>query len=96
MGMTTADVRQAAGKMLDGMKFNKEKLARDCLAVCDQVDRLNAALAQEQQKNAALMKALEDAKKGTPFSGFNPGAGKDFANMFGDIFKPTGQSAPPR
>lgn len=90
--MSTTDVRQTAARILDGMTFNKEKLARDCIAVCDTVDRVSAALVQEQQKNSALQRELALAKasasshaNASPFpNGMPPG----FAESFGDIFKP--------
>jgi hypothetical protein len=78
--MTTVDVRIAASKILDGMKFNKEKLARDCVVVCDIVDRLNAALLLEREKNAELMRELAIAQNNQ-----NPSSGlpKEFADIFG-------------
>jgi hypothetical protein len=91
--MSTTDVRQTAARILDGMTFNKEKLARDCIAVCDTVDRVSAALLQEQQKSSALQRELAAVKAAasnradaSPFpSGMPPG----FADAFGDIFKPS-------
>lgn len=89
--MSTTDVRQAATRILDGMTFNKEKLARDCVAVCDTVDRLTAALQSEQQKSAALQREL-DAVKGaarsqSPFGNRANGMPGGFNEAFGDLFK---------
>jgi TorA maturation chaperone TorD len=84
--MTTTDVRLTVARILDGMKFNKEKLARDCIVVCDQVDRLNAALLQEQQKNAALRKELEKAQQ--THNDADSSFSKEFGNLFENLFKP--------
>lgn len=83
--MSTTDVRQTAARILDGMTFNKEKLARDCVVVCDTVDRLTAALQREQQKTASLQRDLAQATKtaAPPTEGMPAG----FADIFGDIFK---------
>lgn len=88
---TTTDVRQAASRILDGMTINKEKLARDCVAVCDTADRLTTALQQEQQKSAALQREL-DAVKGaarsqSPFGNRPNGMPGGFNEVFGDLFK---------
>lgn len=82
--MSTTDVRQTAARILDGMTFNKEKLARDCVVVCDTVDRLTAALQREQQRNASLQRDLAQATKNSvpPPDGMPAG----FADIFGDIF----------
>ena len=61
--MDTNDVRTAVSNMLDGITFNKEKLARDCVAICDLADKLKLALAGEQQKSAALTLKVESLEK---------------------------------
>lgn len=81
--MTIADVRLTASKMLDGMKFNKEKLAKDCLEVCDLADRLDAALNSERKKNAALIRELAGV---TASRSSENGLPKEFGDIFGDIF----------
>jgi hypothetical protein len=82
--MTTEAIRQSAAKILDGMTFNKGKLARECIAMCDLVDRLSSALAQEKQKNATLQQELEAARA----TGGDSGITKDFADIFGGMFTP--------
>ena len=79
--MVTDDVRTAVSNMLDGIKFNKEKLARDCVAVCDLADRLKVALAEEQQKSAALALQVErlEAFEAPDMDWMPPG----FEGMFG-------------
>ena len=84
-----ANVRTAVSAMLDGMKFNREKLAKDCVTVCDAHDRLEKALAEERSKNAELAAQVALLKKG----GAMPGTGSpDLGNIFGDVFKPTGKN----
>lgn len=84
--MSTTDVRQTAARILDGMTFNKEKLARDCVVVCDTVDRLTAALQREQQKNASLQRELAQAQTKTNAVPPTEGMPAGFADIFGDIF----------
>lgn len=95
---TTTDVRQAATRILDGMTVNKEKLARDCVAVCDNVDRLSAALVREQAKSAGLQRELDAAKaaaraqsSSSPFGDRTTGMPAGFNEVFGDLFKPQKQ-----
>lgn len=89
-----AHVRTAVSAMLDGMKFNREKLGKDCLSVCDAHDRLEKALEDERAKNTALQAQVlqlqrQRAMPGAGNFGGAPGAGNpNFAEMFGDIFKP--------
>jgi hypothetical protein len=80
--MTTTDVRTTASNILGGMTFNKEKLARNCLEVCDLVDRLTIALAQERKRNAALaldLKGFRDTSSTATSSDELP---PDFLAMF--------------
>lgn len=88
-----AHVRTAVSAMLDGMKFNREKLGKDCLSVCDAHDRLEQALAEERAKNVALAEQVaqlqrQRAMPGAGNFGGAPGAGNpNFGDIFGDIFK---------
>lgn len=82
--MTTTDIRQAAERIFDGMTINKEKLARDCITMCDTVDRLNAALLREQQKSAALQRELDTARKAAEAS--KSGLPEGFEDLVGSLF----------
>jgi len=89
--MSTNELRGIVGRMQDGMTVNREKLARECLAVCDASDRLERQLASEREKNAELTRLLEKAlKNSNPGEDIFKGMGS-FGEAFGDIFKPTGQ-----
>lgn len=45
------EIRASADNCLNGMTYNRTKLARDALDLCNAVDRLTKALAEEQAKN---------------------------------------------
>lgn len=87
--MLTKELRSVATKILDGMTFNKEKLARNCLAVCDLNDRLTAALAREQEKSAALAAEVESLKDSARPSTFAP---DDLSPEFKDLFSGLGKN----
>lgn len=82
--MSTTDIRQAAARIFDGMSINKEKLARECVTMCDTVDRLSAALLREQQKSAALQRQLDIAHKAAEAS--KSELPEAFNEMFGSVF----------
>ena len=91
--MDITEIRAAASNMLDGMKFNKEKLARGCIALCDQNSRLVSALAKEQLKASELTMELAALRAKGPI----PASSSDvpgFGDMFGDVFndKKTGKN----
>lgn len=90
--MTIASIRITVANMLDGMRFNREKLAKDCLALCDENERLTAALARERSKNEDLTAQLNSSAAKSPGSGDTQGFAEAFSEMFGsDLFKQGGK-----
>ena len=88
--MDTKEIRTTALNVLDGMTFNKEKLARNCLAVCDLNDRLKTALAQEQLKSAALalkIKEMMEAANAAPRFPSGDGLPPEFRDLFSGLGK---------
>ena len=87
--MTIASIRATVTNMLDGMRFNREKLAKDCLALCDENERLAAALEREQKKTAELTAQLKRPAGGAAAgSGNDQGFAEAFSEMFGsDLFQ---------
>lgn len=96
----TTDLRRTCQNILDGMSFNREKMARSVLDACSHVEAQARVLKAEREKNAALTAELEALKtqsaqsKGADTSGFPGAFGEAFGDTFKDLFKPTGQSKP--
>lgn len=82
---TTQELRAAVSGMLDGMRFNKEKLGRDCLGVCDRADWLSTALAEERQKSAALAIRLSAATQATEADRARDDVMGAFNDVFGEV-----------
>lgn len=61
--MSKIEIRATASNILDGMTFNKEKLANQCIALCDVVDGLEAKLCLEVSKNNILTLEIDKLKK---------------------------------
>lgn len=81
--MPITELRRIAGNALDGMQFNKNKLATECIALCDAYDRLSAALARAQQTSAAMANELEALKRCNPRARDSK-MPPEFADIFGD------------
>ena len=84
--MSVESVRNTAKNILDGMTFNRDKLARDCLSLCDANDRLTVALANERAKTAALEAKLASRPGTSSSQGAGTGMPNDFAEAFGNMF----------
>ncbi len=44
MNTSIGDIRERAGSVLDGMALHRQRVARDCLMLCDEVQRLREEL----------------------------------------------------
>lgn len=91
---TTDEVRSMARKMLDGMSFNKEKLANGCLGLCTQNDLLKEALAAEKAKSTALASTLSAVQRRNERSSSSADFPQEFGDIFGDIFGSKGGGQP--
>lgn len=49
-----AEIKQSAQNCLDGMTYNKQKLARDTIDMCNTVEKLTELLKAEQLKSAQV------------------------------------------
>lgn len=93
----TTDIRRTCHNILDGMSFNRDKLARTILDLCRHTESQDSALEAERLKTKRLSEELAVAKQqlaqaqAAAKSGFPGGLGGAFGEAFGDIFKPTGQ-----
>jgi hypothetical protein len=98
----TTDIRRTCQNILDGMSFNREKLARAGIEMCTHVETQARALKLEQDKNKTLNAEVEALKaqlaqaKDASNTGFAGGLGGAFGDVFGDIFKPTDQYKTPK
>lgn len=92
--MDTQEIRTTATNILDGMKFNKEKLARNCIAICDLNERLTTALAQEQLKSAALALKIKEMMEAAnaPSSHSVNDLPPEFRDEFRDLFSGLGKN----
>lgn len=93
----TTDIRRTCQNILDGMSFNRDKLARASLDLCTHAEAQARSLEAERNKNKALAAEVEALKVqlANANSGFPGGLGGAFGDAFGDIFKPTGQYKTP-
>jgi len=73
-----SQIRERANGVLDGMTRNTARVAKDCLALCDAIERANAALAQK----AADAKTSTGAQRPTSTGPL----GDAFAGIFDDIW----------
>lgn len=46
MNTSISDIRDRANSVLDGMTSHRSRVARDCLLLCDEVQRLRTAMAE--------------------------------------------------
>lgn len=73
-----SQIRERANGVLDGMTRNTARVAKDCLALCDAIERANAALTQ---------KPAEAKPSGNQPKGASTGKYSDaFAGIFDDIW----------
>lgn len=85
--MDTTQLRTTATRILDGMTFNRNKLANDCLQVCSLADRLASALADERKKVAQLTAELEQARRSGSSNAEEVGLGPEFDDIFRDALR---------
>jgi hypothetical protein len=89
--MPSTEVRRMSVNVLDGLKFNKDKLATTAIALCDLHDRLQAAHTVLKTKAAEMEAELTRLKQYPLNSSKTPEMPPEFAGIFDDFFgKPKG------
>lgn len=81
--MPTKEVRRIATNALDGIKFNKDKFARDAIALCDLHDQLQSAHSALKTKTAQVEAELSHLRSGGRASSKTPDFPPGFADIFG-------------
>ncbi|QLQ28498.1 MAG: hypothetical protein HZT39_09725 [Pseudoxanthomonas sp.] len=58
MNTSISDIRERANSVLDGMTAHRQRVARDCLLLCDEVQRLRTLLAQQDSAKENLFDTI--------------------------------------